>query len=234
MMLTTLASSQTFALNSWISTRTQGEVSIKISTQLLYKTYETPSGLPIQAPHDYQSINIADIYTTRRGRYLNRVEEIIRRRLTSAGIDVAPRQFFPPDEDQETKIASIADRIRADWPEQGRGYRASDDALRYARPEFIRELGGAAKSRNSYSYSGFEHLVHISSGLVRYFLEPAAVMFDEQQSLRASQPVTAIVPGIQKQVVREEADRLMLSEFTDIGSGNDAPRSQNGQAIQSA
>ncbi|MCY4265880.1 MAG: hypothetical protein OXE78_13660, partial [Gammaproteobacteria bacterium] len=48
---------QTLTLNSWISTRTK--VSIKVSTQLQYKTYQTPSGLPIQAPHDYQSINIA-------------------------------------------------------------------------------------------------------------------------------------------------------------------------------
>ena len=36
--------------------------------------------------------------------------------------------------------------------------------------------------RSTYSYSGFDQLVHISSGLVRYFLEPAAVMFDEQRS----------------------------------------------------
>ena len=68
-----LSHPQTVALNSWVSTRTQAEVSIKISTQLRYKTFDTATGLPIQAPHDYQSIDIADIYTTRRGRYLSRV-----------------------------------------------------------------------------------------------------------------------------------------------------------------
>ena len=57
--------SQTIALNTWVSTRTQAEVSIKISTQLRYKTLGTASGLPIQSPHDFQAINIADVYTTR-------------------------------------------------------------------------------------------------------------------------------------------------------------------------
>ena len=221
-----LSHSQTIALNSWVSTRTQGELSIKISTQLRYKTFQTASGLPIQAPHDYQSIDIADIYTTRRGRYLNRVEEIIKRRLTTAGIMVSPKDFFPVHEKQEQAILSIAERIRSSFDEEGRGYRASDDVLRYARPEFIKSLGGHAKSRSTYSYSGFEHLVHISSGLVRYFLEPAAVMYDEQRSTRPAEPVIRIEPTIQNHVVRDEADRLMFSEFDRIRSQGEAEQSQ--------
>ena len=207
---------QTVSLNSWVSTRTQGDVSIKISTQLRYKTFETSSGLPIQAPHDYQSINIADIYTTKRSRYLNRVKEIISRRLTSVGISATPVDFFPSDTKQEQEISALAEKIRSEWPQSGKGYRPSDDALRYARPEYIKLLGGQSKSRSTYSYSGFDHLVHISSGLVRYFLEPAAVMYDEQMSLHPSDSVTRIEPRIQNQVVRDEADRLMLSEFRKI------------------
>ena len=213
---------QTIALNSWVSTRTQSEVSIKISTQLRYKSFATMSGLPIQSPHDYQTINIADIYTTRHGRYLNRVEEIIKLRLKKAGIEATPREFFPNDQKQEDKIAEIAARIHSEWPESGRGHRPTDDALRYARPEYIRSLGGSSKSTSTYSYSGFEHLVHISSGLVRYFLEPAAVMFDEQRSSNSKSPVNEISPGIQNQVVRDEADRLMLSELNLIKQQDDA------------
>ena len=205
--------SQTIALNSWVSTRTQSEVSIKISTQLRYKTLGTASGLPIQAPHDFQAINIADVYTTRHGRYLNRVEEIIRLRLEKAGIRATPREFFPQDEGQERRIQEIADTLRSEWEEKGRGYRPHDDVIRYARPEYIRLLGGPSKSRSTYRYSGFEHLVHISSGLVRYFLEPAAVMYDEQQSRNPESTVTRIDPSIQNEVVRNEADNLMLRDF---------------------
>ena len=177
-----LNSTQTVVLNSWVSTRTQADVSIKISTQLRYKTLATISGLPIQSPHDYQDINVSDIYTTRHGRYLNRVEEIVSKRLAVAGIQQLPRDFFPGDEKQEAAIEAIAQRIRDEWPAHGRGHRPHDDSLRYARPEFIRSLGGKAKSLHTYSYSGFEQLVHISSGLVRYFLESAALMFADQQS----------------------------------------------------
>ena len=216
-----LSRPQTIALNSWVSTRTQGAVSIKISTQLRYKTFATMSGLPIQAPHDYQTINIADIYTTQRGRYLNRVEEIIKLRLKKAGIEATPREFFPADQEQEDEIKKIAARIHSEWNQNRRGYRPTDDALRYARPEYIRDLGGPSKSRSTYSYSGFDQLVHISSGLVRYFLEPAAVMFDEQRSSDSQSPVKKISPGIQNRVVREEADRLMSSEFTSISQQED-------------
>ena len=224
-----LSHPQTVALNSWVSTRTQGEVSIKISTQLRYKTYDTATGLPIQAPHDYQSIDIADIYTTRRGRYLSRVEEIVALRLKNSGIEASPKEFFPGDVDQETKIDAIDKELRRKWPESGRGNRPGDDALRYARPEYIRSLGGISKSTSTYSYSGFEQLVHISSGLVRYFLKPAAVMYDEQRSVKPEEPVLSIAPGIQNQIVRDDADRLMLSEFQRIEQQGDVEVSQMGR-----
>lgn len=216
-----LSRPQTIALNSWVSTRTQSDVSIKISTQLRYKTFATMSGLPIQSPHDYQNINIADIYTTQHGRYLNRVEEIVKLRLKKAGITATPKEFFPYDQEQEDEVKKIAKKIRSEWNQNKRGYRPGDDALRYARPEYIRDLGGLSKSRSTYSYSGFEQLVHISSGLVRYFLEPAAVMFDEQRSSNSQSPVTKISPRIQDQVVRDEAERLMTSEFASISKQED-------------
>ena len=204
---------QTVVLNSWVSTRTQMDVSLKISTQLRYKTRATMSGLPIQSPHDFQEINISDLYTTRYGRYLKRMEEIVAKRLSKAGILKSPQEFFPCDEQQEATIRDIAERLRKEWPVSGKGHRPGDDALRYARPQFIRSLGGRSKSGSTYSYSGFRQLVHISSGLVRYFLEPAATMYDEQRSGDLATPVTRIEPGVQNRVCRETADMLMMSEM---------------------
>ena len=76
-----LSLTQTTILNSWISSRTHTTVSFKVSTQLLYKTRATMSGLPIQSPHDYQEIRIADIHTSRYKRYGQRVDQIVRKRL---------------------------------------------------------------------------------------------------------------------------------------------------------
>lgn len=208
--------SQTMVLNSWISTRTGRTVSLKVSTQLKYKTYSTLGGMRISSPHDYSEVNISDIYTSHRGKYLGRVEEIVRKRLLLAGFEKSPREFFPRDEEQEGRIATIEEQLRADWPQKGRGFRASDDVVRYARPIFISRLKGRRKAGSTYSYAGFEQLVHISSGLIRYFLEPAALMYSEEEALAGGGEVGFIRPRIQNEVIRAVADELMMSEFDRI------------------
>ena len=74
---------QTRVLNSWVGTRTSHDVSIKISTQMRYKTFAKVSGGAIETPHDYSEVNITDLYTTKRGTYLNRVRAIVEKRLES-------------------------------------------------------------------------------------------------------------------------------------------------------
>ena len=208
-----LSLSQTMVLNSWVATRTQKNVSIKISTQLRYKTYATVSGPPIQTPHDYQEINVADVYTTPRSTYAKNVEAIIQRRFKRVNIDSTPKDFFPHNEKQEKAIKKIGEKIRANYAQSGRGYRDSDDVTRYARPDYIKKLGGSSKQTSSYSYAGFEQLVHISSGLVRFFLEPAAQMYAEELTLVENEPVRSIRPNIQDQVIRRAAEDLMFAEF---------------------
>jgi hypothetical protein len=206
---------QTRVLNSWVSTRTAGDVSIKISTQLRYKTLATIAGPMIQSPHDYQEINIADVYTSSRSRYPKRVEAIVKKRLMRGGWSEAeadPREFFPVDKEQEDTIYAIAQRIKNGWSGP-KGYRPDDDVTRYARPEFFKSLAGASKSTSSYSYAGFDQLVHISSGLIRYFLEPAAQMYDEERAKTEPARVRFIRQGIQDSIIRGEAERLMFSEF---------------------
>lgn len=213
-----LSHTQTRVLNSWVATRTQQDVSIKISTQLRYKTFATVTGMPIQTPHDYQEINIADTYTSGRSRYPSRIEQILERRLKKANINVAPRDFFPPDRKQEQAIQKLAEELRDAFPEKGRGYRAGDDAARYARPEYIKRLGGTSKQTSKYSYAGFEQLVHISSGIVRYVLEPAAQMFDEESALHGTGLIKCISTNIQDEVIRREAENLMFTEFDKIAA----------------
>lgn len=208
---------QTRVLNSWLATRTSAEVSIKVSTQHKYKSFQTTSGMSVDAPHDFSEISISDRYTTSRGMYLSRVRQIVERRLENAGYPREPDTFFPADEEQEREIRTIAEELKAQWhANKGRGHRPEDDALRYARPMFMKSLKGTRKSLSTYNYAGFEQLVHISSGLVRYFLEPAARMFAEQQSVTENGVVKAIDPSVQNRIVREEADKLMLVEFEKV------------------
>ncbi len=207
---------QTMILNSWVSYRTSAEISLKISTQMNYKTFRTFSNHRIDTPHDYSEVNFADIYTSQKNRYRERVWEIIKKRLAVHKIDVSPEDFFPRDKEQEEKIQQIANDLRAKWETEGRGNRPSDDVLRYARPTFMASLAGASKSAASYSYAGFEQLTHISSGVVRFFLEPASLMFGAQRSRNKRKPVTFISPSIQNSIITEQAEHFLVSEFDKI------------------
>jgi hypothetical protein len=205
-------------LNSWVATRTSSSVSLKISTQLNYKTYGTLTGMTIANPHDYTEVNIATIYTSSKHRYMERVHEIVRKRLVLAGIRSTPESFFPPDQKQEEEILGIAMKLKKDWPLTGRGHRASDDVVRYARPIYITSLKGTRKAGSKYSYAGFQQLVHISSGLIRYFLEPAAQMFAKQLSQNNGKPVKHILPALQNEVIRDESENLLFDEFDKLAS----------------
>ena len=208
-----LSEDQTRVLNSWLVARTQEYVSIKVASQLQYKTFATISGDHARAPHDFQKINLLDVYTTKKGVYLSSITQIVEKRLTAAGIDVRAHEFFPKDLAQEARIEKKRAAIRERWQDEGRGYRVEDDVLRYARPEYIRDLGGTSKSTSTFVYAGFTDLVHLSSGQVRYFLEPAARMFEEQRSRGESENVAQIDPRIQNKIVREDANGVMFDEL---------------------
>lgn len=214
---------QTAILNSWVSCRTSADVSIKISTQLNYKTYLTVQGRTIDTPHDFSEVNISSVYTSQKRGYYNRVSQIVQKRLTMYGVSRTPEQFFPPAQEQEDKIKVIAQELRANWEAEGRGFRASDDMVRYARPTYITSLLGKSKSGSTYKYAGFDQLVHISSGIVRYFLESASLMYGEMRSRHGQ--VTEILPEIQDQIVRSQADQFLFSEF-DRWSTDEAEREE--------
>ncbi|HEY3295382.1 MAG TPA: hypothetical protein VGL38_08080 [bacterium] len=205
--------SQTMVLNSWVSSRTSSDVSIKVSTQYDYKTFRTGSGRRIDVPHDFSEIDISEIYTTSHGRYKKRLREIVRRRLQLLDIDVEPDDFFPPDLDQERQITAIAESYKERATSDQRDYKGIDDAKRYARPDFIKRLEGISKSGSTYSYAGFEQLTHISSGVIRIFLDAAAMMYSEATVAGLPQPISAIPAGIQDREIRKLSDKLAFWEL---------------------
>lgn len=198
-------------INSWVACRTTKDLCLKISTQMRYRTWRTTSGQLIEAPHDYSEVNINTIYTSDIENYRSRVESIVRKRLTVAGIGSTPYDFFPVNTDQEEAIALIGKELSARWNQgEGRGHRASDDVVRYARPNYMKQLYDA-RSSATYSYAGFKNLVDLSSGIVRWFLEPAARMYNEAVS--SDEPLDHIGVGTQDKVIRSWSEDFLLSEF---------------------
>lgn len=223
---------QTTILNTWVSTRTSSNVSLKVSSQFKYKTYYTVLGATVESPHDYSEVNIQTIYTaqTKKSTYQDMVREIVNKRLSRADIHATPEEFFLKDKEQEAQIKAIADAYRKNWAKEGRGNRPSDDALRYARPDFIKGLAGPRKASSSYSYAGFQQLVHLSSGIVRYFLEAASLMYSEVLSSSVSGEggkILQIPPNVQDKVVRQQAYDFLFKQLDKISvdEGGEAPSS---------
>ncbi len=210
-----LNEAQAMVLNSWVARRTTGYLCLKISAQEgEYKTYRAVGGQRIDAPHDYSEFNISDNYTTKSDNYKVRISEIIERRLKKYGIDVKPTEFFPSNEKQETQIQERGEKLKADWHLKKRGFRPGDDALRYARPDYMKMLStGNRKSGSTYSYAGFDQLVHLSSGIVRHFLEAASIMFGEATARSEGKPLLFIQDSIQNNVVKDYSDRFLFAEF---------------------
>lgn len=209
-----LSTLQTQILNNWVSFRSGNKISFKISTQKAYKTWRTTNKQLIESPHDFKEVDISTIYTGKHSSeaYPKWVADVVTKRLLAHGINVSAEAFFPVDQKQEDAIKELAKIKIEAWEKEGKGYRPGDDAYRYSRPDYIKGLG--PKQLRTYSYSGFKQLVHISSGIIRYFLDSAAAMYAEQIKLGGGETrpesIKCISTSIQDNVVRENADELMF------------------------
>lgn len=202
-------------INGWVSYRSNNYLCLKISTQQKYKTWRTPQGILIESSHDFSEIDISSVYTSKNfSHYYDRVEKVVRRRLEVAGIKNSdPLAFFPINNNQKESIESIKQKIGSDWDNGNKiSSRKNDDIRRYAVSEYIKTLGQSKKT-NMYSYSGFKSMVDISSGMIRFFLEPAARMFSEQQASRESSTIDSIPYEVQDAVLYKWSEEYILSEF---------------------
>ncbi len=197
-------------LNTWVSQRTSKNISFKISTQLNYSTYKTINNSRIDTPHDFSEINISDIYTTKKGLYIKRVKEAVKRRLVKFGItDVEPEDFFPVDKKQEEQIKSLFKSYEKKFP----GKKGYDYAYRYARADFMKSIKG---NLNTYSYAGFESLVNISSGTMRHFIEFANKMYAHQIAKFDSDKIIEIDPGIQDHEIKDYSNWFFDENFSKL------------------
>ncbi len=201
-------------VNSWVSYRTTDRLCLKISTQQRYKTWRTIQGTLIESPHDYSEIDINTVYTSKN--YYPQIKKIVEKRLDVHGFsNTSATDFFPENLDQEKALALIADRIKIKWKEdQGVSSRQQDDVTRYKVSEYMKELAKTKKT-NTFSYSGFKSMVDISSGIVRFFLEPASRMYSEVITTNQyeHEKVENIPHQIQDKILTDWSKEFMLNHF---------------------
>lgn len=217
---------QTKVLNTWVSYRSTKDICLKISAQLDYKTHLTANDKRIDAPHDYSEINISTVYSSKTSEYNNRIREIVKKRLEKyLNLNIEPEVFFPKDEEQERAIEEISKALSEKYYDPERPYAAGDAARRYSRPDYIKNLQKIHKSGAHYSYAGFDQLVAISSGIIRYFLAPAQEMYSVMIAKNPNAEIKEIVPGVQDEVIKRYSDNFLQGQFDDIrkDQGMDLP-----------
>jgi len=182
---------QTQILNSWVSFRSTNDLSFKISTQLKYKTFFATTGSKIDSPHDYFELDLTEAYTSdKKEKYNSNVKDIIEKRLKVIGNIVATaEEYFPKDEKQFQEIEELKKELVQKKMEEllqtskstDKKYlekAAYDYAYRYATSEYMKILEKTGEGHgHNYSYAGFNSLVHLSSNIIRNFLDLASKMY---------------------------------------------------------
>jgi len=223
---------QQLIVNSWIANRDQRFLCIKVAAEMQgYKTFKRDvatstdtaerdydlsieGGGLIEAPHDYTDVDVDELYTQSKSDYLKKVRLIANRRLrasTSSAREI--ERFLPEDPVEAALFETIKRRTEDEWEKDGRPGDKGDYVRRYA----MARLFQAMRDQKRKSYAGFTNMVHLSSGVVRSFLEPCYLMFDRCVSRRkGDDPIESIPPSVQDEVLLAYSQEFLLVEIEKI------------------
>lgn len=196
-------------INTWIANRDQGVVCVKVSSsRAKYETFRTTSRGMIERTHDYTEIDFEELYTREHAQYSKKVREIAEKRLEISDIPADDiEEFLPYREFEQNRLEEIKEELKQEWLEEGEPGRRSDYISRYAKARLFQEL---AEGKTEKMYSGFDELVHISSGVVRNFLEPCQFMINEMKRDGADpEEIDFIPPSVQHKVLKDNSEKFL-------------------------
>lgn len=207
-----LNSHQIKVLNSWIAYRDNSLFSLKVATAKVDQPSRiTSSGGTILDGHDFTLIDMEKAYQSQFTDFGRLAREVVKRRLSNVHIDRTPEEFFPVSAELQRDLNECEDRVRkraeGKYP-GGTQKQITDYVYKYARAEYFRNRSRRA---NRPQYSGFDTLVHISTGIIRNLLEPCWWMYDtvySRQRTQGQEPVILeIPPSVQGDILLERSQR---------------------------
>jgi hypothetical protein len=208
-----LGRQQQSIVNTWIANRDHSFVCFKISAQRdSYKTLLTRDGGLIEQPHDYSEVDVDELYTRSKSDYFEKVKLISERRLALSTVPTKDvTKFLPSDAREDELLEQFKDGAAEEWERVGEPGRQRDFVYRYANARLFQHL---RETKQRKSYAGFNNMVHLSSGIVRDFLEPCYLMFDQVLSRSGpQQSIDAIPAAVQNEVLYNYSEEFLLSKF---------------------
>lgn len=196
-------------INTWIANRDQGIMCVKVSsTREQYDTFETVGRGVIELTHDYTELDFEELYTGDDQVYWKQVKEIAEKRLEVSDVPTSDiDEFLPRRELELNRLEEIKQELKEEWIENEEPGRQSDYVSRYANARLFQEL---AEGKDKKYYSGFSEIVHISSGVVRNFLEPCQLMVNkEKQQGKDIEEISHIPPSTQNEVLSQISEDFL-------------------------
>lgn len=208
------------ALNSWIAYRDHSDFSFKVAVaKIKTHTYITANGNSILEGHDFLKIDMEKPYQNKFSDFGMWAKDIVKRRLEKFGLDdVDVEDFFPLNPKVEADLKDCEQKIKEIANEKfknasNKSKKISDFVYKYSRAEYFKTRPAQA---NLPQYSGWETIVHLSTGVIRNLLYPCYWMFDKELSIllddnekkKEKIKVKQIRPAFQDEVIKEKSQEL--------------------------
>ncbi len=204
-------------INTLISQRVHNLVCVKVSACCeSYNADVDINGRAIEEIHDYHVIHLDSLYTNNKETYYQRIKGITNRRLEIAQWEVRDIETFLPE--NPTEIQKMNEAIEYtgkeyDTLQKDRKIESKQNYInKYARARFFQKY----LEKTEYGYTGFDNLVHFSSGITRTFLDVCFYMINEYKQKFpniGSQHIKFIPFEIQKNAVESYSNSFIDTEI---------------------
>lgn len=204
------------ALNSWIAYRDHSYFSFKVAVaKVKSHTLITASGSSILEGHDFLRIDMEKAYQNKFSDFGLWAKGIIEKRLVKSGLsNKSVEDFFPMNQSVAKELEECNELMRQKAISlygKNQKKKINDYVYKYGRAEYFKRRPDRA---NLPIYSGWENVVHLSTGIIRNLLYPCYWMFDKEISVHKSKingqisPVASIRPSYQDEVIKEKSQEL--------------------------
>lgn len=192
-------------INTLISQRIQNAICVKVSSQpMSYNVDVTVEGRPIEETHDYYVVDFDSLYTNNRFTYYDRIRAIANRRLSIAEFEVSEIRNFLPENPTDREKKKEAEQYAATEYDQMEEERRPLDRTNYIKKYAMARFLQRHFQKTTYGYTGFDNLVHFSSGIIRFFLEPCWRMVEryvEEHPDELMRSIKSIPIKVQEEVI---------------------------------
>jgi DNA polymerase III delta prime subunit len=196
-------------INSWIAFRDNKLFSFKIATAATKPIYITSTGGIILEGHDFVRIDLTKGLFNKNSEFSQFAKDVIQKRLDIANIKTTVDDFLPISDtfkdDLEKGKQKARELAEKKYPNPT-GTQISDYVAKYARAISFRERNVKA---NIPTYSGFETIVDISTGVIRNLLNPLYFMYEKEISQDIEcESILTIQPNNQKEIIKNKSDEF--------------------------